>query len=171
MVSGMIDSINNAYLAAAHAKELRCDRCHRIGYDAVQGDNCYMEQPHGGQCGGIFGPEKKSTAPPFQLLGIHCGCGANTGATEMDKGEGEITCHDCGRKYKVINTGGPTPEDRYKAALDELDKWIRMLHTAPRSGNDKDKPEGARTVTISDTLAQNMADCLRELRDTAVKGL
>ena len=60
---------------------------------------------------------------------------------------------------------------RIADALEELDKWIRMLHTAPRSGPQKqDDPEGSKTITISDTLANNLVACLKELRDLAIAG-
>ncbi len=118
--------------------------------------------------------EKKSNAPPFKLLGIHCICGTKTGFNlkRGAKNEDEITCSNCGRKYTVTNTGdGISTKERFDNAMIELEDWIRMLHTAKRTGADKDEPEGSRVITISDTLANNLADCLRELRDTALKGM
>ena len=155
---------------------LECTECHRKSVGVFEGDRCGMTQPDSNArtCSGVFQfarpAEKKSTATPFQILGIQCKCGVKTGLP--DKGGDTITCHFCGRTYKLTKTGdGQSPAERYKAALAELDDWIRMLHTAPRSGAIEDDPEGSRTISISDTLAQNLCDCLRELRDTAVKGV
>lgn len=63
-----------------------------------------------------------------------------------------------------------SPAARRDRALAELDEWISVLHRAERMGLEKDEPEGSRFIQISSTLADNMADCLRELRDTAIRG-
>jgi hypothetical protein len=40
---------------------------------------------------------------------------------------------------------------------------VAALRTAPRIGAEKDQPEGARYIQISDTLAQKMADLIEWL--------
>ncbi len=105
--------------------------------------------------------------PQYKVQGYHCRCGTYTGV----KVGMRFKCRGCDREYELRVMDDATPEDRAKAALAELDGWIRMLHTAPRIGAEIDEPEGSRTIAISDTLATNLADCLRELRDTALKGL
>jgi Fic family protein len=42
-----------------------------------------------------------------------------------------------------------------------------ILKTAPRTGAQKDDPEGARFITISETLAEQMAQELESWTDTA----
>lgn len=44
---------------------------------------------------------------------------------------------------------------------------IRILRTAPRTGAADDVPEGTRVLTLSDTLAQQMATTLERERDQA----
>lgn len=115
----------------------------------------------------------KLSPAPFTLLGVHCICGTKTGFPAGTDGPAEITCHECGRKYKITNTGdGQSVKERFDQAMLEVNDWIHMLHNAERSNPGvKDDPEGTNTITISHTLATNLADCLRELRDTAVKGM
>ena len=115
-----------------------------------------------------LGVEKKtSVAPEFKLVWFDCYCGHRTTTSNS-----KFTCDGCGNTYRIGDgyTDGSTPEERYRKALAQIDGWIRMLHTAPRTGAETDDPEGSRVITISDILATNLADCLRELRDTAVKG-
>lgn len=47
----------------------------------------------------------------------------------------------------------PTPRDQRRLALESI---YLILHEAPRIGADKDEPEGARYIQISDTLANKM---------------
>lgn len=44
-------------------RELRCDSCLRIGYDAKLGDRCLMTQPNGSRCEGVFRPTSSASAP------------------------------------------------------------------------------------------------------------
>lgn len=44
----------------------------------------------------------------------------------------------------------------------ELEHIIVVLETATRQGIDKDEPEGARYIQISDTLAKEMVEALRQ---------
>ena len=42
----------------------------------------------------------------------------------------------------------------------DLKEIIKILKEAPRSGQDKDEPEGVRYIQISDTLTSEMIDGL-----------
>lgn len=113
-------------------------------------------------------PAAVDQIPKFKIMDFDCVCGQHTDLT----GAGKFVCFGCGRELEIqCNPVELSPEVRYANAMAELENWISVLHNAPRTGADKDDPEGSRTVTISDTLASNMCDCLRELRDTALKGM
>ena len=45
------------------------------------------------------------------------------------------------------------------------DEWADLLDTSERRGLERDEPEGARYIQISDTLARQMAADLREARE------
>lgn len=47
----------------------------------------------------------------------------------------------------------PAPRDQRRLALESI---YLILSAAPRIGADKDEPEGARYIQISDTLASRM---------------
>jgi len=115
--------------------------------------------------------EKKSQAAPL-MHGFTCTCGVFTSLPEPEEflHAIRIECTGCRRAW-TFTPAENSPDERYRKALAHMDDWIRMLHNAPRTGAETDDPEGSRVITISDTLATNLADCLRELRDTAVKGM
>lgn len=46
----------------------------------------------------------------------------------------------------------------------KIEDVIRVLRNAVRQGDEKDEPEGSRYITISETLAEQMADCLERRR-------
>lgn len=115
-------------------------------------------------------PEKKSKAAPL-IHGFTCPCGVFTKLPEPEEFSSaiRIECGGCHKTWVLTPEDEDSPKVRYRKALAQMDEWIRMLHTAPRTGADTDDPEGSRVITISDTLATNLADCLRELRDTAMR--
>lgn len=47
----------------------------------------------------------------------------------------------------------PTEKDKRRLSLESI---YLILQTAPRIGADKDEPEGARCIHITDTLANSM---------------
>jgi DNA-directed RNA polymerase subunit M/transcription elongation factor TFIIS len=62
---------------------------------------------------------------------------------------------------KPVVTGFTIPEeDKWVHTISEL---ANVLRSAPRTGSDVDDPEGTRNITISDTLAKELADKLENL--------